>query len=212
MERLRKVYPDVKLDVFLYDDANSPLPFVPEGVTYEQTTFERCGNLNNYKCVAGMLERYKRASDAGYDWVIKCDCDTIINNLEWVLSNDREVVALIGKNRGHIQGPCYCLSTKAIDEMSKDITERFVKIYVQLCYLEDKTFTRLVKKYATGKMLGDYELGYCHESLENIEPWLQYYAVDFKPCLWLTSSNTWQSNRESAEERMKKYVEQQKTL
>lgn len=131
VEYLRKKYPNTTIDVFLYDDSNSPLDTIPDGVTYEQTTFERCGNLNNYKCVAGMLERYKRAADAGYDWVIKCDCDTIVNNLEWILENNPNDVAHVGfEEYNHMQGPCYAISNKAILEMHSQITEKFVKIFV----------------------------------------------------------------------------------
>ena len=79
-------------DVYILDDANNPLPYIPGKVikdNYKRTSFKRNNNLNGIECLDGMIQEYNRImSIKNYDWVVKVDSDTFINDFDLLKSID----------------------------------------------------------------------------------------------------------------------------
>lgn len=127
IERLRRNNPDDTLDVYVRDDASLPLAAVPEGVDYKTTNFDRNGNLNGLPCIQGMLaEHLAIAKAGGYDWVCKVDCDTYVNDIEWLRACDAETSVSAGTYNHHAyaHGFCYAYTAEGLariaDLLQKD--------------------------------------------------------------------------------------------
>lgn len=48
------------IDIFIIDDANMPMSFIPENVVYIKTSFNRNRNLNGKECLIGMIQEYEK--------------------------------------------------------------------------------------------------------------------------------------------------------
>ena len=122
---LSKITP--KRRIFVYDDAANPLPFAPHGVNYEQTYFNRNGNLNGPECVEGELFcMYEAATKAKADVVIKLDSDIILNNLKWLTDGhplSEQIGFKLRSNQSFCSGACYSLPANAIIKMLRTLAE-----------------------------------------------------------------------------------------
>lgn len=109
---------DDEVDVYLWDQADTPLSTVPNGVNYEQTDFPRPGHLYGAECVYGMLSCYKKAlAKKAYDWIIKLDCDTILNDISILCRFEPSKTAIVATDAGednHAIGCGYALSPAAV--------------------------------------------------------------------------------------------------
>ena len=73
------------IDIFIIDDANMPMSFIPENVIYIKTSFNRNRNLNGKECLIGMIQEYEKIFQyCDYDWCIKIDSDVYVNHLDWL--------------------------------------------------------------------------------------------------------------------------------
>lgn len=95
--RLRNLRPDVESDVYIFDDGASPMDAPPDGVVYTQTHWNRRGNLNGVENLYAMLATYQAvAAKADYDFILKVDCDTYINDWAWLDDVDLEQTVNVG--------------------------------------------------------------------------------------------------------------------
>lgn len=128
VDRLRIKLPQHSIYSFILDDAQHPLEQVPSCTEYHRTTFDRRGNLNGAPCVKGMLEYYSKfINKYNLDWIVKTDSDCYINNLDWILDKDPQVIGSVGTlnlpENGELpvdslifhSGACYALSRKNIE-------------------------------------------------------------------------------------------------
>lgn len=79
---VRRIYGQ-DVPVCIFDDGKAPIStealaaIVP--TLYEQTDFDRGGNLNGRIAITGIIDCMRRVADmTGCDWVSKIDCDTIL--------------------------------------------------------------------------------------------------------------------------------------
>lgn len=112
-------------NLFIFDDANEPLPYPPSNVQYRQTTFKRNGNLNGTESVDGQLLSMLEASkEINAHLVVKVDSDTIINNLDWIENNDfmNSHIGFKICNKSHICGGAYSLPSWALIPMLRKLS------------------------------------------------------------------------------------------
>lgn len=111
-------------NIFVFDDANEPLPYPIPNTQYKQTHFDRKGNLNGSECADGELLCMLEASKAtNAHVVVKVDSDVLVNNLNWILEADfmnSHVGFHIGE-RNHISGCCYSLPCWSIVPLLREI-------------------------------------------------------------------------------------------
>lgn len=126
VERLKRLRPDVETTVYLIDDGKSPIETLPDGADYYLKTFwDRKRNLNGVENFYGMLETYKEIIKGGYDWVVKIDSDTYVNDWDWLDNIDGEKTVSVGMYN-HLWYPHGCLnaiSAKGVAEIAK-VAER----------------------------------------------------------------------------------------
>lgn len=107
------------INILIADDAENPLHYPPQ-TDYVQTTFQRQGNLNGRECVAGQIKLMKGlVEEYDPDYVIKLDCDTVINSLEWIDADAAMTGWKLHANMDYCFGMCYAIHPAALDEMSE---------------------------------------------------------------------------------------------
>lgn len=221
VKRLREKNLEDTIDVYVFDDNNAPLEreILPEWVNYAQTTFDRRRNLNGLECIQGMLSVYADLISKGYEWVIKADSDTYINNLEWIRALDPSRIAHAGSCHVHdySSGACYALSSSGVAALQEKLTDPIIQKRVGVAYCEDKVFCRLSRMTNLGVICRHndkneisssrlYHDWYADE-LADLEKLKDAAAVDFKRCMWHIDKEHWNSDREVAEARMKEYAD-----
>lgn len=214
-----------EVDVFLVDDAAAPLEGAVgssvAGVEYMLSDFDRRGNLNGAECVCGMAEIYEGLAMRGYDWVVKCDCDTFLNSLDWVRGVRADYV---GTRHVHDygSGACYALSRRGCRMLAEAMREPLWQGAAGRAYCEDKAIFHIVRCKGGVMELRDNARNVCDPALLvhdwqtdevlSMEELSRAAAVDFKRCRWNSKAEAWRGDRESALVRMKEYVELQFTI
>ena len=221
VKRLREKNLEDTIDAYVVDDHNAPLEqeLLPEWVNYTQTTFDRRRNLNGLECIQGMLSVFADLVSKGYEWVIKADSDTYINNLEWLRALDPNRIAHVGSCHvlDYSSGACYALSSSVIAALQEKLTDPIIQKRVDVAYCEDKVFCRLSRMTNLGVLCRHndkneissdrlYHDWYADE-LVDLEKLKEAAAVDFKRCMWHIDKEYWNSDREVAEVRMKEYAD-----
>lgn len=118
LKTLRANNPAYIFEAFVFDDAAAPLPAVPDGVVYQQTTFERGCGLNGLACMDGMLATCADVVASGYDLAFKASCDLALQKIEWMLDESLNHFDFIGIRENMLdETPCYALNATAIGAM-----------------------------------------------------------------------------------------------
>ena len=147
-------------DVYILDDANNPLPYIPGKVikdNYKQTSFKRNNNLNGIECLDGMIQEYNRIrSIKNYDWVVKVDSDTFINDFDILRSIDAAKYNQFGtsnryfyKIRNDIAVQYGCLhgiSKHGLDNLNYEFYTNIT------AYQQDDQYERFAEDYMTSRM------------------------------------------------------------
>lgn len=210
------------VEVFLADDAAAPLSEVPEGVHYLPTSFNRCGNLNGAECICGMAQIYAHILKCGrFDWVIKTDCDTYINNLHWLrnLKPSDCLFAGTAHCNDYPAGPCYAISAAGIGKVNDLLSDSVWRGKAQRGYCEDRVFFHLARRCGavhvitphlseptSGALYHDWGVGPVSEPPCHLANLLLPYAVDFKTCRWNSPPSTWQQHAATALSRLTAYA------
>lgn len=220
VKRLRAKYTDWQIDAYICDDANHPLEDVSTEWLRQQTTFDRQGNLNGIDCIRGMLAVHAEIfAQGGYDWVVKTDSDTYINNLDWLMGIDKDRVAQVGTH--HINdfnsGSCYAFSEAGVRSMLALLEDEIIQKRCNIAYKEDVVMTRLARQAhmevvqneneqnepGEKKLFNDFDT---EEELPLSE--LQgAAAVAFKNCRWHDTLEKYIADVSRAEERMTAYAD-----
>ena len=226
VERVRKNRASDTFDVFVIDDEKSPLLNVPNGVYYQRSTFERCGNLNGIACVCGMLKVYEEIASKGYDWICKVDCDTYINDVDWFASLNVEDYANAGmyNHLSFAHGCFYALTQKGINAIRRLWDSPSVRTRAEKRVCEDQIFSHLCEmsglmcaRYSNVKnRLGKRGTGYQDTEwigrvprLENPDKDLlmRHISVTFKQNMHFRTAEEAEADRADAIERMTEYAD-----
>lgn len=228
VHRLQSIYPEHDIDVVVFDDEHAPLEMPPDGIRCITTAWDRKGNLNGLENLVGMLGVFRQHIDDGADVVIKLDCDTYVNNLDFLDGVDLEKTANIGTyNRAHnfAHGCFYCMTPSgiaAISELLKraDIVARINKGPG----LEDLCFGTLAQMSglhcerldntdnAAGAGRGcycDFDWGHGIPFVpdEPYEKLIKHCGVAFKTNSWNRNAEQRIADRLDAEVRMERYAD-----
>ena len=216
------------IDVFIVDDAAAPLSIIPDGVHYIPTTFNRRGNLNGVECICGMAQSYAKILQYGaYDWLIKKDCDTYINDLHWLRALSPTECLYAGTVHAHDYpaGPCYAISAAGVRGVNDLLRSPVWQGKAKRGYCEDRVFYHLARhcgnvhvivphtsEPTAGALYHDWTAGEecaprCHLS-ELLTP----YAIDFKTCRWNSHPSTWQAHKTAALSRLTAYADLRERL
>lgn len=211
------------VDVFLCDDAAAPLGVdnVPEWVRYyRQTGFYRGGNLNGLQCIEGMVEVYADIMTVRrYAWVVKVDCDTYVNSLEWLRRVDAGLFSFVGTVHvnNHASGACYAVSRGGVELLAGAMREARWRGAAERARCEDRVLyniCRCVGNNVLGRPARDgrpHPLRLCHDwellPRADFSELRQAAAVDFKRCRWNSEPGQWQQDAAVAVERMKQYAD-----
>ena len=112
-------------EIFVLDDANSPMTDVPAGCKKSLSFFNRNGNLNGAECAHGMLIHMLRcARDCKAEYILKVDSDMIIKDLDNFLRpleyNREQVIGFkLSPQMNYVAGVCYLLPVNALYETIK---------------------------------------------------------------------------------------------
>lgn len=221
ISRLKVKYPNYIIDTYVFDDGNNPLEVIPNDIIYRQTTFNRRNNLNGYECVSGMITAYNEMLQyKNYDWIIKVDCDTIINHLDFLKGLDPNEYGEVGSasqpmqenTSVYVEGPCHVYGIAGIKYLIEKIKEKEAKLFVNLAWLEDKAHSYLLNKNPElkNKYYPKFSEGSLYHFYDDnddydISTFIKYYALEFKRCCWHTDASKWQDEREHAIKRMQIY-------
>lgn len=144
LQTLRANNPEYIFDAFVYDDAAAPLPAVPDGVTYQQTTFERGGGLNGLACMDGMLATCADVVASGYDLAFKASCNLALQKIEWMLDEQLNYHDFIGIRENLLdETPCYALNAKAIAAMQTLLSDSIMRKRAAIGNQADAVICRL---------------------------------------------------------------------
>lgn len=203
---------------YVLDDASAPLDMPPSGVRYWRTGFPRGGNLNGLPCIMGMVDEYAAILNMGkYDWLVKVDCDTFINSLDWLRGLSPRETAFAGTIHvnDHCSGACYAVSRAGVDVLQERLQCPSWQGKAARGHCEDKVIyhmSRLSGLNVCAFRNDDNELdgSLYHDWMETErkEPseLLKAYAVDFKACRWNSKREYWAQDAITALERMQQYV------
>lgn len=137
-------------DIFVIDDGNHPMKNIPKGYEYKQTFWDRCENLTGVRGFIEIIKEYKAILDKGYEWVVKVDPDTWVNNLNFIKEGDSEIYGEIGfkgdfaVHKSPVKlGITECFSKLGIDAILNFINHKinFLKFQV--------TYTKFADDYAS---------------------------------------------------------------
>jgi hypothetical protein len=205
------------VDVYLCNDAAAPLVHIPSGCRVWQTTFDRKGNLNGAECICGMVDVYNSIFQNGiYEWILKTDCDTFINSLDWLHGVSSRTHAFAGTIHvnDHCSGACYAVSRNGAEWLQSRLQEPSWRGAAERGFCEDKVLYNMCKLSgmqvhalrANDKPDGMLWHDWQGEPLPFSE--LQKaYAIDFKACRWNSRNENWEADKQRAIERMKNYIE-----
>ena len=205
-----------KVDFYVIDDAFSPLEMPPAGCRYWRTTFDRKGNLNGAECIVGMVDEYAAIFRMGlYEWVIKVDSDTFLNNIDWLKEVSSQNTAFAGTIHvnEHCSGACYAVSRNGVDWLQERFKESSWVGAAERGYCEDKVLYNMCKLSGMqvhalrADALPDGKLW--HDWQGEKKPFTELkkaYAVDFKACRWNSKKTNWAIDKKDAIERMKQYT------
>lgn len=144
LQTLRTNNPDYIFDAFVYDDAAAPLPAVPDGVTYQQTTFERGDGLNGLACLDGMLATCADVVASGYDIAFKASCDLALQKIEWMLNERLNHYDFIGiRENMQDETPCYAMNAKAIGALQALLGDAVMRKRAAIANQADAVICRL---------------------------------------------------------------------
>lgn len=204
------------VDVYVVDDAASPLKEPPSGCRYWTTTFDRKGNLNGAECICGMVDVYNAIFKNGmYEWVLKTDCDTFVNSLDWLVGISSQIYSFAGTThrQDYCTGSCYAVSRNAAEWLKSRLQEPSWRGAAQRGFCEDKVLYNMcklsgmpvhalqLKDTPDGKLWHDWE----GEQLP-FDELKKAYAVDFKACRWNSKKENWEADKAAAIKRMKDYT------
>lgn len=205
------------VDVYIIDDAASPMKEPPAGSRYWQTHFDRKGNLNGSECICGMVDVYNAIfKNSVYEWVIKVDSDTFVNSLDWLRAVSSQTHAFAGTVHVHdyCSGSCYAVSRNGVEWLQERLQEASWKGAAKRGFCEDKVIYNMCKMSGMqvhalradckpdGKLWHDWE----GEPLPFAEL-KKAYAVDFKACRWNSQQANWEADKASAIKRMNQYTQ-----
>lgn len=201
------------VDVYVMDDAAAPLAVPPAGCRYRQTRFERCGNLNGAECVAGMVQAYEEVFERGvYEWVVKVDADTFVNDLEW-LRGVPGVFAGTVHVGDYCSGACYALKRAGVEWLRERMVEPSWRGAAQRGFCEDKVIFNMCRLSGLGVHavradgVPDGKLWHDWEGVRlPMAELTRAAAVDFKRCRWNSRAEFWEADRAEGLQRMREYV------
>ena len=112
-------------NVAIFDDAANPLPnsFIKEIAPdlYEQTTFERRGNLIGWPCVFGILDCLEQACESfRAERILKIDSDTMVLDFGWVDIN-APMTGFHITGEPYLRGMAYHLALTAIWDIRREL-------------------------------------------------------------------------------------------
>lgn len=207
------------VDVYCIDDEASPLDMPPTGTRYWRTRFPRGGNLNGLPCIMGMVDEFEAIMSGGkYDWLIKTDCDTYINSLDWLRGLKPRETAFAGTIHvnDHCSGACYAVSREGVEVLHERLQYPSWQGKAARGHCEDKVLFHMsrlsglnVHVFRNDGNELDGSLYHDWLATERKEPreLMKAYAVDFKACRWNSRPEYWEQDAITAYERMKQYVE-----
>lgn len=144
LETLRANNPAYIFDAFVFDDAAAPLPEIPAGVVYQQTTFERGGGLNGLACLDGMLAACANVVASGYDLAFKASCNLALKKIEWMLDEQLDHLDFIGiRENMQDETPCYALNAKAIAALQTLLSDSIMRKRAAIGNQADAVICRL---------------------------------------------------------------------
>lgn len=208
------------VSTYIVDDAAHPLAspgeVVPPDAVYTRTTFDRGGNLNGLPCITAMADIYAAYAPA-HDWLIKADCDTFVNHLQWLEGVDPTATGIVGTVHvnSHASGACYAISAVGAQTVQGLLKTELWQRRATRAHCEDRFF------YCALRMQ-DLVLGR-DSSANAIHPHLLHHdwytgghqtyhvltraaAVDFKACRWNSPRENWDADRATALTRMQEYT------
>lgn len=202
---------------YVVDDAAAPLPAPPAATVYRQSSFDRCGNLNGLACITGMASVYAELAPA-HDWLLKADCDTFVNHLQWLDAVDPATVGIVGSihcNK-HVSGACYAISAAGSAVLDKQLADPLWQGRATRAHCEDRYFYNALRM--EGLALGrDNTANAIHPHLLHHDWYINgnqefsalptAAAVDFKACRWGSPQNQWAADSATALTRMNQYLE-----
>lgn len=128
IEAFKIVCPEARLIVV--DDAHNPCTAETAkrckdlGAIWNQSSWERDGNLNGPQCIEGITSEMLFNTRMSSDICIKIDCDTIVANRSWL---DRFIVSDCNftgaDDRGGVYGCCYGLKALTINRLNVMVRE-----------------------------------------------------------------------------------------
>lgn len=201
------------VDVYVVDDAARPLAVPPAGCRYRRTEFARGGNLNGAECIVGMVDVYDDVFRGGvYEWVIKADCDTFVNDVEWLRGVQGVFAGTVHVNR-HCSGSCYALRRDGVEWLRARLAEPSWRGAAQRGYCEDRVLFNMCRMSgmgvhalaANGRPDGMLWHDWKGERLAPKEL-TRAYAVDFKRCRWDSKPENWAADAVEGLQRMREYV------
>lgn len=162
VERVKELDPEAV--IYLADDAAAPMPdsVTPEGCRYFRTQFRRGGNLNGLEAVAGVLDTLRWClEDSGERWVVKLDCDTWLNSVEWLKKGGDEYLAAEPCRPFTPAGNCYRMRKHAVVAALD-----YIRMRTQAGtwpsawhYPEDRTIWEVVRELRLSHRLEPYATG-----------------------------------------------------
>lgn len=228
IRRLQMIYPEHDIDVVVVDDCHAPLEAPPDNVRYITTTWDRQGNLNGIENLLGMLGVFQQLVDDGADLIVKLDCDTYVNDLDWLCVSDLEKTANIGSyNRAHnfAHGCLYCMTPSGIAAVSEllkreDIVNRINKgpgqedvcfgTLSQMSGLHCERLNNVDNVAGAGRgCYSDFDWGHGIPFVPN-EPYeklIYHCGVAFKANSWNRNAEQRVADRADAEVRMERYAD-----
>ena len=219
--RLRAANPQDRIDAFVLDDAAHPLPEAPEGVRYARTAWNRGGNLTGLENMRGMAEELARIGGGGYDWIVKTDCDTFLNSLDWLRACSARGLALAGTMTAgshFCRGICYALTPALARKWRAQLASPAVQARIRRGKgQEDVCFTRLAYD-AIAKVYAFTYAPAAPEAPCAVFAWrtagrapadiaASHYAATFKRCTMNKPPEQKSAFIEEAAERMKAYAD-----
>lgn len=219
MQRL-KSSKENEIDIFVIDDANASLDKIPDGVDFVATTeWDRKGNLNGIDNLKGMLGIYKDIIK-DYDWIVKVDCDTVVNHFEWLTTVDPLTTPSVGtyNDMNNLDGHLYALSKAGVDALDKLVSREDISYRIgQGKGEEDRVFgvlLNMIELHPEMLINRQNEQGVEGPYVDNPETTIDTTTIVKNCCITFKRESTGRSEEEQAADRqtavtrMTEYVNQ----